>query len=97
MHQKLPHISILEYYQFITFRTYDSIDKFVSKIQENNNLITKSKQYQIDKYLDRSKNGAYLFEENINILRNIILDQNKILYEIDVFCIMPNHVHLLIK
>lgn len=97
MHLKLPHINLNEYYQFITFRTNDSIDSFVSKIQENHNLSNKNKQYQIDKYLDYSSNGAYLFDEKIDIFKSIVLQKNNIMYEVDAIAIMPNHVHLLIK
>ena len=97
MHLKLPHINLNEYYQFITFRTNDSIDSFVSKIQENHNLSNKNKQYQIDKYLDCSSNGAYLFDEKIDIFKSIVLQKNNIMYEVDAIAIMPNHVHLLIK
>ena len=96
MHLKLPHINLNEYYQFITFRTNDSIDSFVSKIQENHNLSNKNKQYQIDKYLDCSSNGAYLFDEKIDIFKSIVLQKNNIMYEVDAIAIMPNHVHLLI-
>ena len=48
MHSKLPHINLNEYYQFITFRTNDSKDSFVSKIQKNHNLSNKNKQYQME-------------------------------------------------
>ena len=98
MHKKLPHIDSQEYYQFITFRTQDSIDAYVSKIQENSNMIDKIKQYKIDQYLDNSKKGAYLFGENITILKEILTIGEKMnMYEIDAFSIMPNHVHILIK
>ena len=97
MHSKLPHINLNEYYQFITFRTNDSIDSFVSKIQENHNFTNKNKQYQIDKYLDYSSNGAYLIDEKIDIFKDIVLQRDNIMYEVDAIEIMPNHVHLLIK
>jgi len=97
MHQKLPHISLIDYYQFITFRTNESIDEYVTKIQEDQSLSAKNKQYQIDKYLDKSESGAYLFGKNINILKNIILEKNNSIYEVDILSIMPNHVHILIK
>ncbi|QSZ42380.1 hypothetical protein GJV85_09770 [Sulfurimonas aquatica] len=97
MYEKLPHISLHDYYQFITFRTYDSMDAFIYKIQDNHNLTSKMKQFHIDAYLDESKNGAYLFGGNIAILKDHILSKNNILYEVDTLCIMPNHVHLLIK
>ena len=98
MHQKLPHINLHDYYQFITFRTQDSIDSYIHKIQDDKNLNNKVKQYKIDEYLDKSNKGAYLFGKNIEIVKNVILNSEKnSIYEIEAFCIMPNHVHLLIK
>ncbi len=97
MREKLPHISLDEHYQFITFRTKDSVDEYIAKIQNDKGLETKIKQYKIDKYLDNSKNGAYLYDKNIKILKDIILSKNNWMYEIDALAIMPNHVHILLK
>src|SRR5574344_793725 len=96
MHKNLPHINLEEYYQFITFRTYDSFDLYAKKIFEQK-ISTSKKEYELDIYLDSSKNGAYFFEENINILKDIIYENDKSMYEIVIFVIMPNHVHLLLK
>jgi len=96
MHKKLFHINLTQHYQFITFRTKDSIDGYVNKIQ-NLDIQTKAKQYKIDKYLDNSTNGAYFFGDKIEIMRDIIFEKNSLLYELEVVCIMPNHVHLLLQ
>ena len=97
MHTKLPHISLQHHYQFITIRIQDSIDEYVQKIQNQNNLDTKIKQYEIDKYLDNSKNGAYFFDEKIEMMRELILKRDGNAYEMECFSIMPNHLHLLFK
>ena len=96
MHQKLQHINLKNHYQFITFRTHASIDAYVRKLQEKD-MSTKLKQYQLDNYLDCSEKGAYFFGENIEIMKEIILGKNGILYEVETFCVMPNHLHLLIR
>ena len=95
-HIKLPHINLIQYYQFITFRTYDSIDNYVHKLQESD-IDTKLKQYKIDKYLDTSKNGAYFYGKQIDIMKNILFEKNNIDYQLETFCIMPNHIHILLK
>jgi REP element-mobilizing transposase RayT len=97
IHTKLPHIDLQGYYQFVTFRTQDSICKYIQDIQDNQGLNTAIKQQNIDDYLDTSLDGAYIVGENIDILRDIILYRNNTMYEIIIFCIMPNHVHMLFK
>ena len=84
------------YYQFITFRTHESINSYVQKIQ-NSNDTEKIKQYKIDTYLDSSKTGAYLNNEAIDILLEVILFEDENLYDVEILCIMPNHVHILLK
>ncbi len=96
MYKKLPHLCLENHYQFITFRTYDSLDFYAKTILEKELTIYK-KELELDIYLDNSKSGAYLYGEAIEILKDIIFEKNNILYEIVIFAIMPNHVHLLIK
>ena len=92
----LPHIDIKGYYQFITFRTYDSVDSYLKKLQ-NIDIPNKQKQQRIDNYLDKSQNGAYLNGEVLEYLYNFFKSQDKILYDLVAFSIMPNHIHLLFK
>jgi len=95
-HSHLPHIDIKGYYQFITFRTFDSLDDYLQKIY-NSDVANKQKQYHIDKYLDSSKNGSYLNGFVLKYLSDFLKEQDKELYQLIAFCIMPNHVHLLFK
>ena len=97
MHTKLPHLNLHHHYQFITFRTFDSIDDYVIKMQQNERIVTKIKQYEIDKYLDTSHKGSYFYDELIDKMREILLEKDTILYEVVVFVIMPNHIHIVIK
>jgi len=94
LHSHLPHIDIRGYYQFVTFRTYDSIDNYLQKLYDLN-LPNRQKQYKIDRYLDSSKKGDYLNSEILSYLYDFFIEQDKILYKLIAFCIMPNHVHIL--
>jgi len=56
-HCHLPHIDIVGYYQFITFRTHDSTDGFLKKLSFQNKPNNK-KQLEVDEYLDVSQRGG---------------------------------------
>ncbi len=92
----LPHIDLKNHYQFITFRTHDSVDGFLKKLTQQN-LPNSKQQLAIDQYLDQSNNGAYLNTDVLLLLFEFIKIKDSLLYELIAFCIMPNHVHLLIK
>ena len=96
MHSKLPHINLKGYYQFVTFRTYDSVDEFVKKLQITNEP-QKILQYKMDQYLDSSQNGTYLNNEVVDIFMDIILDRDEDLYDMEILCVMPNHIHMLLN
>ena len=96
-YSNLPHLDIKGYYQFITFRTYDSVDSYIAKISNNENLNNSKKQYLIDNYLDYSQQGAYLNGEILDYLYNFLISKDNDLYELVAFVIMSNHIHLLIK
>jgi len=98
MYKKLPHFSQIGQYQFITFRTKESIDSYVKKIYDTQNLSLRKQEYLADVYLDSSKQGAYLFGEALECLVWVLYEYEKrMLYKIVSFAIMPNHVHLLIE
>ncbi|MDO8453239.1 MAG: transposase [Sulfurimonas sp.] len=92
----LPHIDLEGYYQFVTFRTFDSVDEFVKKLGLDNKS-NKEKQLYIDEYLDVSTNGAYLQDDVLGYLCDLLIGYDKKLYELVAFCIMNNHVHILFK
>ncbi len=93
----LPHIDLVGYYQFVTFRTFDSVDEFMRKWDFSPAISNKEKQLKIDDYLDTSTNGAYLQGEVLEWLFAFLLSQDKKLYELVAFAIMNNHVHILFK
>ena len=95
-HSHLPHTDVTGNYQFITFRTFDSKDPFLKKLfaQEIENS---KKQLTADLHLDKSEQGAYLHGEVLRYLHDFIKNKNQELYQLVAFCIMPNHIHLLIK
>ncbi|MFA7083420.1 MAG: transposase [Arcobacteraceae bacterium] len=96
MHTNLPHISLENHYQFITFRTYKSVDSYIDTLQKAP-IDTKKKEYLIDCYLDNSPKGAYFFGEYIELIKNVLWAKNNLLYTIEVCSVMPNHIHILLQ
>jgi putative transposase len=96
-HIKLPHINAIDHYQFVTFRTHDSLDIYLQKTLEDTTLKTSIKQYQLDKHLDQSDAGSYFYNEALERLYHLLQSLDGELYELVCFCIMPNHVHILFR
>jgi len=98
MHKKsLHHYSELNTYQFITFRTQDSIDPFLHNISKMTELSISEKQMKIDTYCDQSDKGCYLNNEIIDLVLTYIKSLDPNFYELYAVSIMPNHIHLLIQ
>jgi len=93
--RNLPHIQVENMCNFITFRTFASIDEYLQRLNSLN-LSTKEKQYKIDKYLDNSQNGAYFYDKILSKMKEILFEFDGLLYELIAFAIMPNHIHLVI-
>ena len=93
--RKLSHFQYDGMLNFITFRTHDSIDEYIKKLNLSK-IENKNKQYQIDKYLDNSQKGAYLYDTQIKIMKNILFMYDNIDYKLYSFAIMPNHIHILL-
>ena len=97
MHKKLPHINAIEHFQFLTFRTNDSIDSFIQKLIEDKSIKQNIKQFKIDNILDKSSNGAYLNDDALSFLYDFFMDLDDDIYDLVSFVIMPNHIHMLFK
>ncbi len=85
-----------DHYQFVTFRTKESIDGYIQKLYGSDDS-EKLKQYKIDSYLDRSENGAFLNEQVILDIQKYFQSYDKKMYELMALSIMPNHIHILFK
>ena len=92
----LPHIDSIGRYQFITFRTKESLDGYLKQLY-NSNETEKIKQYKMDQYLDSSQNGTLLYGEVLEKIRDYYLGYDKNVFELVALSIMPNHIHVLLK
>ncbi|MDO9465515.1 MAG: transposase [bacterium] len=75
--------------------------KSVSKNKDEKSIkldFEKQQFYFVDNYLGLCKNGPkYLSDSNIaQIVKDSLFFMNKKQYELYCFCVMPNHVHILI-
>jgi len=107
--RNLPHFYAQDAIYDINFRLANTIPKSLSDEyywtlkQENKSKQTKrnSNLYNeiMDDYLDRNSNGInWLRNEKIRLETiSSINFNNKRLYSVIAFCIMPNHVHLIIN
>ena len=84
------------HYQFVTFRTKDSIDGYMQKLYSSDDS-EKLKQYKIDSYLDKSENGAFLNGQIVLDIRKYFQSYDKKMYDLIALIIMPNHIHILFK
>ena len=92
----LPHIDLKGYYQFITFRTKESLDSYLKELYRSEEE-AKIKQYKMDKYLDNSSNGRLLYGEMIEKIIDYYLKYDCNVFELEAVSIMPNHIHVLVK
>lgn len=92
----LPHINLIGHYQFITFRTQESLDAYLKHLYQSTEP-EKIKQYKMDKYLDSSSKGALLYGEVIEKIKAYYIGYDKDIFEIEALSIMPNHIHVLLK
>ncbi|MEE7626978.1 transposase [Methylobacter sp. Wu8] len=90
----LHHYSRLNAVQFVTFRTQDSLDAYLNQLI-GSDLEMSKKQWRIDQYLDKSREGAYLYGNMICLLAAYLKSLESNFYDLIAFSIMPNHVHLL--
>ena len=97
MMKQLPHFSEINSYQFVTFRTRDSVDDFLSRLKASEQEGESLKQMKIDAYLDTSKNGRYLNGEIIELTINHCISLEPECYKLICLSVMPNHIHILFE
>ena len=110
--RNLPHIQPLEETFFITYRLVDSIPIAKIKefeaiaAQQQRSATTKEEKYNeqkrhfglVDDYLDKNLNEPYWLKQDA--VASVVADSlhfcNEKFYTLWSYCIMPNHVHLVI-
>ncbi len=97
MKQQLPHFSQKHSYQFVTFRTRDSVDEFLSRLKASEQENESAKQMKIDAYLDTSKNGRHLNGEIIEVVIEHCKNLEPECYKLICLSVMPNHIHILFE
>ena len=85
-----------DHYQFVTFRTKDSMDSYIQKLHGSGEP-EKLKQYKIDTYLDKSENGAFLNGQVVLDIQKYFKSYDKEIYNLIALIVMPNHIHILFK
>ncbi|WP_428356330.1 transposase [Methyloprofundus sp.] len=93
----LNHYSQLNVYQFVTFRTHDSVDEYLHRVNQTPDLSISQKQMNIDSYCDRSNKGCYLKGDVITIIDSYLKQLDPEFYRLIAYSIMPNHLHLLFQ
>ena len=94
-YKNLPHIDIPGRYQFITFRTDDSVDSLLLR------LLTSKEQnaykwLAVDAHFDKSHRGNYLRGDILVEMVGLLRSMDGEVYKLVAFSVMPNHVHMLI-
>lgn len=102
--RKLPHFDSPDVIQFVTFRLADSLPAAVlSSLRNELKLLPKSvhsdaTRAQIETHLDRGYGCCLLAHPLMaGTLRQALQFYAGKRYELIAWCIMPNHVHVLIK
>ena len=95
----LPHCDFPNLVQFVTFRLADSIP--VSHRREWEHLLkiedVREKRTKLEEYLDRGIGVCHLRDPRIaKLAEDSLLFQHNQSYELLAWCVMPNHVHVLV-
>jgi len=104
----LPHFDVGNVFQFITFRLRDSvpeavIEEWKQELHWYEGIAADSKEAaelrkRIEKYADSGKGACYLRNEQIaRLVQDALKHFDGERYRLIAWCIMPNHVHVLIE
>ena len=92
----LPHVDLKGHYQFITFRTKESLDSYLKKLHALD-VPVKQKRYLIDRYLDSGASGSLIDAATARKIIAYYRDKEGTDFELLAVSMMPNHVHVLLK
>jgi len=100
----LPHLDAPNLHQFVTFRLYDALPRSLLRRwqQELRTLKPKQRQWifqqRITKFEDQGYGSCYLAHPAVaQIVQEELLRENGTKYHLKAWCIMPNHVHVLLQ
>ena len=96
----LPHCDFPDLVQLVTFRLVDSMP--ASRCGEWEHLLkienVRERRAQLEAYLDRGAGECVLREQCIGkIVEDALLCFHQKRYELLAWCVMPNHVHVLVN
>jgi REP element-mobilizing transposase RayT len=105
---RLPHWRINEAVYFVTFRLNDSLPRDVARslFEERDRMLRNclgnverarldaAFGVRLDRELDLGR-GSGLLREHAELMANAILHFDRARYELHAWCVMPNHVHVL--
>jgi REP element-mobilizing transposase RayT len=92
---RLFHHDAIGTYQFITFRTKESLDPYLIRLYELK-IDESKKRYLMDRYLDESRQGSFLNAELGDRIIRYYRQVDKKYFTLDAVCVMPNHIHVLV-
>jgi len=95
----LPHCDFPGLVQFVTFRLADSMPEarrgeweHLLKIEDG-----REKRMKLEEYLDRGIGQCHLRDPRVaKLAENAMLHFHNTRYELLAWCVMPNHVHVLV-
>ena len=102
----MPHYDNYEMLQSVTFRLADSLPQNVLRNLElelngkcaDDNELEKNKRIEIEKWLDSGKGCCALANSKMAaVMQDALLKFDGERYDLIAWCIMPNHVHVLIN
>jgi putative transposase len=89
----LPHFDSPETVQFVTFRLADSLPVTVIEALKQQNAL-----HNVDQELDAGRGACWLRRADIaEMVQNALLHFDGERYRLLAWCIMPNHVHVVIE
>lgn len=93
----LPHCDTPELIQSVTFRLHDSLpESAIARLAAEASPL--NKRQRIESLIDAGYGECFLQKANIaNIVENALLHFDGTRYRLLAWCVMPNHVHVLIE